>query len=208
MVARWIRHLLPLTAAQSLLLWTYWGHRQDVALPRKVFLVFVRSIPCIRLIRVQNAMKLFINILAPCFKRFSVGFWTLLCRFCARFWTPRCRVMRITLCRVLCKVRVGSSTQTLHSTISLYSDIWKAECRACVGFERFFIYLWYTYYRRCASAKKQHPTTHWRRPWFRKSKRQKNKHTNIKKISRRRQTLADRCHLLPISDVIHEQRVL
>ena len=57
------------------------------------------------------------------------------------------------------------------------------ECRVCVGFARFFIYLWYTYYRRCASAKKQHPTTHWRRPWFRKSKRQKNKHTNIKEKS-------------------------
>ena len=55
----------------------------------------------------------------PCLKRFSVGFWTLLCRFCERFWTPRCRVMRITLCRVLCKVRVGFSTKTLHSTTSL-----------------------------------------------------------------------------------------
>ena len=33
-----------------------------------------RSIPVICLICVQNAMKVFVNILTPCLKRFSVGF--------------------------------------------------------------------------------------------------------------------------------------
>ena len=37
---------------------------------------------------------------------------------------------------------------------------------------------------------------------------EKQTHKYQRKIIRRRQTHADRCHLLPTSEVIHEQRVL